>query len=289
MIRSILLALAGLLALAVAAQAATVRVEYVRVQPGADGVSLSAVDQSLDATGVVTVTAGAPLTGASRLVVPAVPDGSRQIYARVTVLDGAIIARRNADAASSGAGLYASAGDVLHFPVSAGDTISMIETTPVSGGAAGLTDAQLRATPLPVQGSRPNAGTGLDAGGSHLTVGGSDGVNVRPMRVAPDGRLVSTIPTAGSTGNGAVTTPAAGGAACTTLPSQPADLIEFAVSTSGAQVEYQVGGSGAFFPDVPGLRRPDPRHRQPQRALRAAHRPVDHHVDGLIQVVHALR
>ncbi len=107
-------------------------------------------------------------------------------------------------------------------------------------------------TPLPVQGSRPNTGTGLDAGGSHLTVGGSDGTNVRPMRVAPDGRLVSTIPTAGSTGNGAVTTPAAGGAACTTLPSQPADLIEFAVSTSGAQVEYQVGGSGAFFPMFPG-------------------------------------
>jgi hypothetical protein len=116
------------------------------------------------------------------------------------------------------------------------------------------------AAPLPVQGSRPNAGTGLDAGGSHLTVGGSDGTNVRPMRVAPDGRLVSTIPTAGSTGNGQVTTPAAGGAACTVLPSQAADLVEFAIAASGAQVEYQVGGAGAFFPmftgyvvQVPGI------------------------------------
>jgi hypothetical protein len=89
-------------------------------------------------------------------------------------------------------------------------------------------------------------------GGTHLTVGGSDGTNVRPMRVAPDGRLVSTIPTAGSTGNGSVSTPAAGGAACTTLPSQPADMAEFAVSSTSAQVEYQIGGSGAFFPMFAG-------------------------------------
>jgi hypothetical protein len=44
-----------------------------------------------------------------------------------------------------------------------------------------LTNAQLRAAPVPVVGTRSNAGTDLAAGANHLTVGGSDGTNLRTI------------------------------------------------------------------------------------------------------------
>lgn len=59
-------------------------------------------------------------------------------------------------------------------------------TQPVSGPA---TDAQMRATPLPVAGTRSNAGSTAAAGANHLTVGGSDGTNLRPMSTDTTGKL----------------------------------------------------------------------------------------------------
>lgn len=59
-----------------------------------------------------------------------------------------------------------------------------------------LTNDELRASPIPVQGVRPNNGSALAAGNTHLTVGGSDGTNLRPLIVDSSGRLsVVTTPT----------------------------------------------------------------------------------------------
>lgn len=59
-------------------------------------------------------------------------------------------------------------------------------TQPVSGP---LTDAQIRASSLPVSGTRLNSGVTVSAGQSHLTIGGSDGTNLRPISMDTTGKI----------------------------------------------------------------------------------------------------
>ena len=61
-------------------------------------------------------------------------------------------------------------------------------------GSTALTDAQLRAAPIKVSGIRPNGGSGLAAGESHITIGGSDGTNLRPLLVDNAGRQIVSGP-----------------------------------------------------------------------------------------------
>lgn len=65
------------------------------------------------------------------------------------------------------------------------DGTAAIATLPVSGP---LTDAQLRASAISVQGSRANAGTDTTSGKTHISVGGSDGTNLRILSTDSSGR-----------------------------------------------------------------------------------------------------
>lgn len=257
--RKILLALvalaAALLGAIPPATAATVRVDYVRTSPQSDGAYLMAIDQMVDATGLLTVTTAAPLTGASRLTVPTPATNSvLQLYARITVLDGAVIVRNGADAAATGPGLYISQGDWTFVPVKAGDQISMVETTPVTqpsggsgGSSGGLTDAQLRASPVQVAGSRPNDGSALASGNAHVSVGGSDGTNLRPLAVDTAGRAQVVVPDI--TAAGAITTQNLAGAVG---PATTGSSVGFASLAGYATAVVQVTGtySGALTPQA---------------------------------------
>lgn len=75
-------------------------------------------------------------------------------------------------------------------------------TQPVSGPF--LTDAQLRASSLPVSGTRLNSGVTVTAGQSHLTVGGSDGTNLRPLSTDTTGRVNVNATMASTTITGTV-------------------------------------------------------------------------------------
>ena len=67
-----------------------------------------------------------------------------------------------------------------------------LASTAITGSVAvtgSLTDTQLRAAAVQVAGTRPNSGVSAVGGSSHLTVGGSDGTNLRPVLVDTTGRL----------------------------------------------------------------------------------------------------
>ena len=68
--------------------------------------------------------------------------------------------------------------------------VSLASTT-ITGTVAttALTDTQIRATPLLIAGTRPNNGTSAAAGLTHLTIGGSDGTNLRPILVDTTGKV----------------------------------------------------------------------------------------------------
>ena len=74
------------------------------------------------------------------------------------------------------------------MPPPLSDTITKVMTVdangdPVSGGGGGV------GTVLQVRGTRSNAGSDTASGQGHLTVGGSDGTNLRPVLVETDGTL----------------------------------------------------------------------------------------------------
>jgi hypothetical protein len=227
----------------VPAAASSARIDFVRYseRPGPDNV-VAITGSTGDIEVVDTIL---PVT----VPTPAIAS-SLQLQARVRAVIGAVwVYRGAAPGGWTAADLRANGyridgGDELLLPVTPGEIISLVGETAAASAGAGQR----------VIGTRANDGSNAAAGSSHLTVGGSDGANLRPVAVDTAGRLrtVTTIPTASATGNGAVSTPAAGGTACTALPSQAVDLVEFAAPASAAQVEYQIGGSGAYFPIFPG-------------------------------------
>ena len=86
-----------------------------------------------------------------------------------------------------------------------------IAALPLPAGAATettvatlLTNTQLRATAIPVAGGRANDGTDTAAGNKHLTIGGTDGTNLRPISLDTSGRQnvnITTVDVSPATAN----------------------------------------------------------------------------------------
>lgn len=112
---------------------------------------------------------------------------------------------------------------------------------PASGGAvAGGTQSN----PFSVVGTRANDGTG-GVSGTHLTIGGSDGTNVRPLTVDTAGRGI--VKPQMASGGFATKQTAATGTNWTAFDSQ--DCTRLLVNNqTGTAIELRQGGPGAAFP-----------------------------------------
>ena len=186
---SIALAALAASALAPASADSVVRLEYVIVNegPGLAGggsgtVNLLAAEPA-GGSWVYTVTAGSPLTGASAITPPVgivtnSSSGYGRPHVRVSVISGsvAVLTDSTLTAPTAGMGRVVIAGDDHFVSLRPGDKISIIDLpAATSNKNNGLTDFQLRASPVPV--TQASAATGgrhvVSAAGTNAASGRS--------------------------------------------------------------------------------------------------------------------
>lgn len=90
--------------------------------------------------------------------------------------------------------------------------------------------------PVPVAGTRSNAGTDLASGNNHLTVGGSDGTNLRPLLVSSAGRASVDINSSALPSGAATETTLAG------IRTRQ-DVVDFGASTTAQRVAAVLGNA----------------------------------------------
>ena len=271
--RALAVLLATLLTLALGAPAiadSTIRLEYVIVHEGAadtgggPGTTTLLSSEAPAGGWTYTVSAALPLTGARAITPPqavfdAAADRRVRPHVRVSVLSGAVAVLTDPAATVSAAqGRVVIVGADQIISLLPGDVISVLDLSatvplPSTGGGGGggttngLTDAQLRASPLAVSGSVTTGGlTDQQLRATPVPVSGSvttGGLTDQQLRATP-------VPVSGSVNTGGLTDTQLRASAVpvsTGAPQLIANPTSVTLSAAGQIAQWTVAGNATYY------------------------------------------